>query len=285
MNSSAGWEGRAYHTSVVLQDGSIVLMGGLRSDPMKLFNDVWRSSDNGVTWIRMNTSAGWLERYGHSSITMPDGSIILMGGAKTIGDLNDVWRSTDHGETWTEVTRSADWSARANQGAVVLSDGSIILFGGNTYGIFLNDTWRSIDYGKTWTNVNTGPGWSPRDLFTSLAMPDGSIVLIGGESHVFMNDIWWLIPTRSSNSLTSVMRTEGEALVPDFNTNITYGAAPLTVAFTDLSTGSPARWEWDFGEDNRTWSSTGSLLRNPVHTFVNPGNYTVTLKISSRGNQ
>ena len=28
----------------------------------------------------MNASAGWQERYGHSSVVMPDGSIVLMGG-------------------------------------------------------------------------------------------------------------------------------------------------------------------------------------------------------------
>ena len=47
----------------------------------------------------------------HSSVVMPDGSIVLMGG-NDYGLKNDVWRSTDNGATWTEVNASAGWSAR-----------------------------------------------------------------------------------------------------------------------------------------------------------------------------
>ena len=39
----------------------------------------------------------WLvNRQQHSTAAMPDGSIILTGGAAT----NDTWRSTDNGSTW-----------------------------------------------------------------------------------------------------------------------------------------------------------------------------------------
>ena len=60
----------------------------------------------------MNASAGWTARYGHSSVAMPDGSIVLMGGCDSSGFKNDVWRSTDNGATWTQVNASAGWTAR-----------------------------------------------------------------------------------------------------------------------------------------------------------------------------
>ena len=60
----------------------------------------------------MNASAGWSARYGHSSVVMPDGSIVLMGGYDNGSYKNDVWRSTDNGATWTQVNASAGWSAR-----------------------------------------------------------------------------------------------------------------------------------------------------------------------------
>jgi PKD repeat protein len=50
--------------------------------------------------------------------------------------------------------------------------------------------------------------------------------------------------------------------------------APLTVAFTDLSTGNPLRWTWRFGDG---YVSTD---RNPIHTFQNPGSYDVTLTVT-----
>ncbi len=55
----------------------------------------------------------------------------------------------------------------------------------------------------------------------------------------------------------------------------TSGTAPLTVQFTDQSTGSPTSWEWSFGD-----GSTSSL-QNPSETYQNAGTYTVTLTSSN----
>lgn len=44
----------------------------------------------------MTANAEWSARYGHSSVVMLDGSIILMGGYGSGG--HDVWRSTDKGK-------------------------------------------------------------------------------------------------------------------------------------------------------------------------------------------
>ena len=41
------------HTSVVLSDGSVLVMGGAGN------NDVWKTVDGGVSWILVTSSAGW----------------------------------------------------------------------------------------------------------------------------------------------------------------------------------------------------------------------------------
>ena len=51
----------------------------------------------------------------------------------------------------------------------------------------------------------------------------------------------------------------------------TNGNAPLTVRFTDLSTGGPDQWLWSFGD------GTTSTDKNPVHVYTQPGIYTVYL--------
>jgi PKD repeat protein len=53
------------------------------------------------------------------------------------------------------------------------------------------------------------------------------------------------------------------------------GAAPLTVSFTDTSTGGPTSWTWDFGD------GTSSSEQHPVHTYTVPGTYSVSLTVSS----
>jgi PKD repeat protein len=61
------------------------------------------------------------------------------------------------------------------------------------------------------------------------------------------------------------------APVADFSGTPVSGAAPLTVAFTDLSTGTPVTWAWDFGDGGT------SSDQNPTYAYTAPGTYTVAL--------
>ena len=197
--ASAAWPARNGHSSVAMPDGSIVLMGG-NVLGTGWSNDVWRSTDNGATWTEQTAGAAWSPRYNQGSVTMPDGSILLIGGNATDGLKNDVWRSIDNGATWTEQTASAAWSPRFGSSSVAMSDGSILLTGGYNYSVgHMNDTWRSTDEGATWNLVNASSGWPARFKHTSVAMSDGSIVLMGGESSSgTYNDTW-----RSTDSGTT----------------------------------------------------------------------------------
>jgi PKD repeat protein len=58
----------------------------------------------------------------------------------------------------------------------------------------------------------------------------------------------------------------------DFVGEPTSGYAPLTVDFTDQSTGNPTSWSWDFGDGVGT-----STEQNPSYTYNDVGTYTVTL--------
>lgn len=56
------------------------------------------------------------------------------------------------------------------------------------------------------------------------------------------------------------------------------GNAPLSVQFTDLSTGYPTSWLWDFGDGST------STAQNPVHIYQTEGVFNVSLTISLNGN-
>ncbi|MGN6743163.1 MAG: PKD domain-containing protein [Amnibacterium sp.] len=66
----------------------------------------------------------------------------------------------------------------------------------------------------------------------------------------------------------------GTAPTASFTEDRTSGTAPLTVQFTDTSTGSPTSWAWDFGD------GTTSTAQSPQHVFA-AGTYTVTLVASN----
>src|SRR5207249_11440181 len=62
-----------------------------------------------------------------------------------------------------------------------------------------------------------------------------------------------------------------------FGANLTNGPAPLTVSFTNLTTGIVTNYLWNFGDN-----STGRAA-NPVHTFSTPGNFAVSLTATGPG--
>ncbi len=53
------------------------------------------------------------------------------------------------------------------------------------------------------------------------------------------------------------------------------GTVPLTVDFTDQSTGSPTSWSWTFGDGGT------STAQNPSYTYAAVGTYTVSLTVSN----
>ena len=67
------------------------------------------------------------------------------------------------------------------------------------------------------------------------------------------------------------------APVADFTGTPTSGNTPLTVSFSDASTGSISSRSWNFG-DGATSSAT-----NPSHTYTAAGAYTVTLTVAGPG--
>ncbi len=69
--------------------------------------------------------------------------------------------------------------------------------------------------------------------------------------------------------------------VVNFTVTDSLDCVPFTTTFTDLSTaplGSITSWEWDFDD-----GSPVSISQNPQHLYNTPGNYNITLKITSPG--
>ena len=68
---------------------------------------------------------------------------------------------------------------------------------------------------------------------------------------------------------------EGDSSMAAFTSTPTSGNVPLYVNFTDLSTSSPASWQWYFGDGGT------STQQNPTHTYSNEGSYAVSLTVSN----
>ena len=64
-----------------------------------------------------------------------------------------------------------------------------------------------------------------------------------------------------------------------FSATPTSGAAPLEVAFTDLSSAAVTAWFWDFGD------GATSTEKDPRHVYDSPGSFTVALTVISPAGQ
>jgi len=85
------------------------------------------------------------------------------------------------------------------------------------------------------------------------------------------------VPTTSHTTMvfTTTAQLHANPVVA-FSADITDGSAPLTVQFTDMSTGGPVSWSWDFGD------GTSDTSQAPSHTYSTAGTYTVRMTATTR---
>ncbi len=91
------------------------------------------------------------------------------------------------------------------------------------------------------------------------------------------------VATLWSGDIANVLEftfTPAAGLYSNFTSDVTSGASPLTVNFSDRSfssaPGGVTAWAWDFDGDN----VIDSTLQNPTHVYANCGTYDVTLIVT-----
>lgn len=84
-------------------------------------------------------------------------------------------------------------------------------------------------------------------------------------------------PGGSSTKTALINVAAPAAPVANFTMTPPFGMAPLSVAFTNASTGSTS-YSWNFGDGTPTSSQA-----NPTHVYRNPGTYTITLTATGPG--
>jgi PKD repeat protein len=111
---------------------------------------------------------------------------------------------------------------------------------------------------------------------------DGETSTLQNPSHNYTEPNLYTVTLTVSNIYGSDYITKTDCIFarapqPDanFTQDVTNGQPPLSVSFTDLSTGQPTSWLWNFGNGNT------SEQQNPSHIYESPGNYLVSLTVSN----
>ena len=135
-----------------------------------------------------------------------------------------------------------------------------------------------IPLAVSFTDSSTGAitGWSWN-------FGDGQFSSIQSPTHTYTNAGSYTIsltvsgPGGNSNPMTASITALPPAPVAGFSSSPTNGAVPLTVQFTDASTGVVTARSWDFGDGGTSTS------QSPTHTYTSAGNFIVSLTPTGPG--
>ncbi len=129
----------------------------------------------------------------------------------------------------------------------------------------LNGTLWNWSFGDShWYNATATSG--PIHLYSSAGTYTVSLTVTNATGNNTMTRAGYITVTSGGNV---------SAPVASFTADVTSGTVPFAVQFTDTSTGSPVNWTWNFGD------GTSSAAQNPVHTFVQPQVFNVTLTVAN----
>ena len=139
------------------------------------------------------------------------------------------------------------------------------------------DLWYSNDYGENWIfknhllSDNIVGGRQPGELFVLASY----MQLLGDIRHIF---IYHSLDFGETFTVYHPFAYGPEPYYANFEATPLEGSVPLTVQFTDLSSGEDIQsWEWDFDNDG----IIDSYVQNPEFTYQYTGYHSVKLRIVS----
>jgi PKD repeat protein len=295
VNVSSGWADRYDFTAVAMPDNSIVLMGGTSIDLGTNLNDTWRSVNEGATWTLLNATPAWGARGTLTSNVLPDGSIVIFGGSKsqTPGTfLNTTWRMQPVGSNLQNPTHTYTNTG----GSPVQYSVSETVFnpasGSNT---LIKSNYIAQDSSTVVASFtqNVTQGYAPLTVsfYDTSAygisrfwnFGDGTNSTAQNPIHTYSSVGYYTVTLTETNAYGSAT-TSAPSLInvvspyivsAQFSASLQSATLGKTIGFTDLSSGTPTTWLWDFGD---TITSTS---QNPTHTYTAAGTYTISLTASN----
>lgn len=226
---------------------------------------------DGSTWSRMSTGTSgyfygiWGTSGSDVYASGPNGQIFHYDGSS--------WSSMNSCTTQNLLSL---WGNSGNDIFAVGDNGTILHYNGTIWSTMVSGTSRNLRgiWGSSDDDVYAvgsygtilhydGFSWSRMSTKTENGLDDvwgssGSNVFVAGGSYI---------------KYGTILHHSGP-IVSDFSASPRYGLPPLSVIFTDRSTGAIESWLWDFGD------GTTSTTRNPSHTYTDLGTYNVKLTIS-----
>ncbi len=186
------------------------------------------------------------------------------GGTSTLQNPSHTYTAAGTYTVTLTATNEYGSDTETKTGYITVSDVPVAAFSGSP-------TSGEVPLTVTFTDASTdATSWS-------WDFGDGGTSTAQNPTYTYNTAGTYTVTLTATNSCGSDTETKVDYItvtctppVADFNGSPTSGDAPLTVNFTDASTGATS-WSWDFGDGGT------STAQNPSYTYNTAGTYTVTL--------
>jgi N-acetylneuraminic acid mutarotase len=172
------------HTSTVLPDGRVLVVGGFGGEP-----DTTNASGGVLASVEIYdpASGGWsaaasmpVARRAHTATLLNSGVVLVAGGHSGSATLNTAQVYDPATDTWSPVASMS--TARQQLSSVRLANGAVLVVGGlngSNSALFGVDTGEVYDpTANVWSAPR--PMAVARQKFTASLLPDGRVVIVGG---------------------------------------------------------------------------------------------------------
>ena len=251
---------------------------------------VYKSTSRGSLWFSLG---GDLSSDSLTSLAVApsDPQVIYAGGHD-----GEIFRTVDGGGSWVDVSTGLP-AEHVTRIAVDPSDSQHVF--ATVSGFSGPHLWVSSTGGAPWTAVTNGLPDVPHNCVILLENPfriyvgtDVGVFVAGSDAGPYAPDMGGLpqgvvVTDLEFNTVTGTLTaaTHGRGAwqtrpsdpppTADFVGTPRSGTAPLTVAFTNLSSGGATTFSWDFGDGG------ASSAPDPSHAYTQPGLYDVSLTVTS----
>lgn len=179
---------RIRHSSATSSSGLVFVFGGVKPDDSGIaFSDHFYFDDNTLLFTSLSTLNAPPDVFGHASIILSDGRILVFGGycpsQGLLLPLSTIWMFDTMDLTWTVATTASASlpSPRVAFAAALILDGKIIIHGGS-------DSIFETNFADGWLlDTTQNPmAWTPVDALSQLgglrdhfAVPSADQVIFG----------------------------------------------------------------------------------------------------------